>query len=109
MNNPIDIHQAHKEISRLPRTITDIAEQHIDTLKDTSANIDSLKKPYYRVWHYIKNNWDTGYSANDIVELRMNFGALKSSQKMLANVIWDMELQNLTIVPTNYKPKRIII
>lgn len=107
MKNSINIATMTQIVHTLPQNVQDINHRSVDEMRDLSASIDEYKKPFYRIWHYIKQNWDTGYSTEELEELTELFGKLKSSQKMLSNVIWDMDVQGLkTIDLTSIKNLR---
>ena len=69
-------------------------------LKELHAHFQEQLNPIYRVWHYQKQGWATGYSSDDITRLENIFASLKKSQKVTSQVIWDLNYLALDTVPT---------
>lgn len=90
MKNKMNLSEAYAVAHKLPHSIEQIKHMNIDELKDLSVSIDEFKRPYYRIWHYVKKNWETGYSASELLELSSNFGLLKGVEKLLYKRIWKL-------------------
>lgn len=95
MRNKLDLLEAKTSAKSLPLSEEELKGMSVDQLMDLSASIDGLKKPYYRIWHYEKKGWDTGFSPLELLELSGLFSLLKTSEQFLQETIQDMHIHNI--------------